>query len=261
MLDALAEPPAVISRAEARAAGLKRYFTGKPCKNGHLVERYATNGKCSACRLSGAREWYAANRDQARESSRKWRKANPKEQRESSRRWRKANSHAVRKIKRDWYSVNREDVSKRKREYYALNRETEAEKKRQQYAANREARREKERQRNRANPLAKQEKDRRWRAANPEKVRLAQKINSHRRRSVVGKFTKEDCDRIMKAQRGRCAYCRVDILKGHEIDHILAIANGGGNNPANLQLLCPPCNRRKGTKDPIDFARSLGKLL
>lgn len=39
----------VVSRRTAEARGLKRYFTGKPCKRGHLAERYTSNGKCVAC--------------------------------------------------------------------------------------------------------------------------------------------------------------------------------------------------------------------
>lgn len=38
-----------ITRTEARAAGLKRYFTGKPCKRGHVAERYLKGGMCIEC--------------------------------------------------------------------------------------------------------------------------------------------------------------------------------------------------------------------
>lgn len=38
-----------ITRATARAAGLTRYFTGKPCPHGHVSERLATNGTCVTC--------------------------------------------------------------------------------------------------------------------------------------------------------------------------------------------------------------------
>jgi ribosomal protein L28 len=38
-----------ITRAEAQAKGLKRYFTGEPCKNGHVAEWSTNQGKCLQC--------------------------------------------------------------------------------------------------------------------------------------------------------------------------------------------------------------------
>jgi hypothetical protein len=46
----------IISRKEAKAQGLKRYFTGKPCKHGHIAERHM-EGKCAKC----AENWKKAN--------------------------------------------------------------------------------------------------------------------------------------------------------------------------------------------------------
>jgi hypothetical protein len=39
----------IITRAEAQAQGLQRYFTGKPCRHGHRSERLASNGRCCQC--------------------------------------------------------------------------------------------------------------------------------------------------------------------------------------------------------------------
>lgn len=39
----------VISRADAAVAGLNRFFTGRPCKNGHVAERWTLDVKCVAC--------------------------------------------------------------------------------------------------------------------------------------------------------------------------------------------------------------------
>lgn len=39
----------VISREEAKAVGLKRYYTGVPCQNGHDSERYVRNWECLLC--------------------------------------------------------------------------------------------------------------------------------------------------------------------------------------------------------------------
>jgi len=39
----------IITRAEAKAKGLPNYFTGKPCKNGHIAPRRTVNSGCCAC--------------------------------------------------------------------------------------------------------------------------------------------------------------------------------------------------------------------
>ena len=53
--------------------------------------------------------------------------------------------------------------------------------------------------------------------------------------------------RIWDRQEGVCAICpSTDRL---ELDHILAVANGGGNEETNLQWLCETCNRSKSDKD------------
>lgn len=41
--------PKVLTRAEAIASGATRYYTGKPCKNGHVAERYTLHGPCVEC--------------------------------------------------------------------------------------------------------------------------------------------------------------------------------------------------------------------
>jgi len=39
----------LISRKEARALGLTRYFTGKPCSRGHVEERFVSSRLCLKC--------------------------------------------------------------------------------------------------------------------------------------------------------------------------------------------------------------------
>ncbi len=41
-----------MTRAEARLLGLRRYFTGKPCKRGHVCERLTCNATCLRCHSS-----------------------------------------------------------------------------------------------------------------------------------------------------------------------------------------------------------------
>lgn len=39
----------IISRAEAKLKQKSTYFTGQPCKHGHLTYRYTQSGTCSEC--------------------------------------------------------------------------------------------------------------------------------------------------------------------------------------------------------------------
>jgi hypothetical protein len=59
------DPPRIISRAEAKALGLKSFFTGKPCKHGHVAERYVSSRGCVECDRARALEWRVANREMA----------------------------------------------------------------------------------------------------------------------------------------------------------------------------------------------------
>jgi 5-methylcytosine-specific restriction endonuclease McrA len=59
----------------------------------------------------------------------------------------------------------------------------------------------------------------------------------------------------------RCKICRrefpLDIL---EVDHIRPRARGGTDLPSNLRLLCPPCNKKKGSKVKKTTQKTVGKV-
>jgi hypothetical protein len=44
-----AEPLPIVLRKEVKAAGLRHYFTGEPCCNGHVSPRRTANKACLAC--------------------------------------------------------------------------------------------------------------------------------------------------------------------------------------------------------------------
>jgi hypothetical protein len=49
---------------------------------------------------------------------------------------------------------------------------------------------------------------------------------------------------VWQRDRGRCVEC--GSQERLEFDHIIPWADGGSDTARNLQLLCEPCNRRKG---------------
>lgn len=53
----------IVSRAEAIAQGLKRYFTGKPCKHGHIAQRLLPSGVCNECCNAYKRKFARENKE------------------------------------------------------------------------------------------------------------------------------------------------------------------------------------------------------
>lgn len=228
----------IMSRAAARAQGLKQYFTGKPCKHGHLCKRQVASGSCYDCLKRHSKNWRAANPDKVLRSWKKWRVANS----ETVKKWKAA-------------SASRPEVRERRKVYqatwYQTNKERDRPARLALYAAKRESR------------IA---YSKAWVEANPERSREHFRMGMARRRArkrgAGGTHTAADLADIFRAQGGRCAYCRADLnkIKKH-VDHIVPLARGGSNRRSNLQYLCQPCNQKKNWKDPNEFARSIGLLI
>ena len=82
------KPP--VSRKEAKSRGLNRYFTGKPCKHGHISERY-TYGGCVQCTLAARRSYDETHPEQRRKRRKSYRDKNKEKERERKKRREKRN--------------------------------------------------------------------------------------------------------------------------------------------------------------------------
>ena len=74
------------SRKDAKLVGAKTYFTGNPCPNGHISERYTTKGSCVEClrisvstqsRVNYFKERYDNNKSKLRERARELYRSSP----------------------------------------------------------------------------------------------------------------------------------------------------------------------------------------
>jgi hypothetical protein len=105
----------IISRKDAKAAGDRYYFTGRPCKRGHIELRYVSDKNCCICARQAAEkfrndnptyseEWRQANLEQYNERKREWLAANPG----YMRRWLEANKERVIANNKKWVAENYE---------------------------------------------------------------------------------------------------------------------------------------------------------
>ena len=71
----------IVTREDARAAGLTRFFTGRPCTKNHMSQRTTVNGGCFRCNNELGNQLYHGEgpeeRKLRRKNERAWKKANP----------------------------------------------------------------------------------------------------------------------------------------------------------------------------------------
>ena len=236
--------PQLVSKQEALALGLKRYFTGAPCKPaGHIAERWTSSGACYDCVRARNLGHSRIHKERFNAQSTKWNIENKEKRKVIYDRWLEANSETVLKRNRAWtkqryHEQYKHDPAHRERAKAATKEW--AEQNHDRMLAHSRASKERNRETVRAQARA------RYRA-NEEKERARAAKQNAERQQAVGRFTAEDIQTMLERQGYRCAapHCRTDVLRNFHCDHILPLSRGGTNWPDNIQILCPPCNMSK----------------
>lgn len=219
----------IISRADAKRAGLKYYFTGKPCKYGHVALRYISS-PCVECAFS---EKSLAQRAE-------WKANNIENRREYNRAYHLKNKTKCNELSKARYYKNRERVLQRCRKYNQENKD----KKRIAHIAYRM--KNKEAIAKRSSEWSKNNRDKKTAYKNTRRARVAM---------TGGMHTPQDIQSILESQKFKCASCGCCIREYYEVDHIMPLALGGSSWPSNLQCLCMRCNRAKADRHPDEWER------
>lgn len=208
----------------------------KLTKQSAEFSRHASNkdGLQTACKTC-TRAYLATYHDKNRESA----------NRKSSEYYAK-NKEARKAANKRWVSENMDRYAEWRRSYYQQNKDRILERSNARYQEKGEE--------IRARLTA-------YRAAYPERRRAIDARMRVKRLIAPGSHTAADIANLMKLQRGKCVVCKCDIRKSFHVDHVQPLAKGGSNDRDNLQLLCPPCNKRKHARDPIEFMNKQGYLL
>lgn len=81
----------IVTRDEALACGLVRFFTGIPCKRGHICERHTKSKSCVECGNAASRQWNIDN-----QYGPTYRKTNSEQVRVTNKNWRQNNKDKCR---------------------------------------------------------------------------------------------------------------------------------------------------------------------
>lgn len=110
----------ISSRSEAMASGFLQYFTGKPCKHGHLEPRITSNGTCLECARGHAKKHAKKYPSKIKARVAKYRKENREDVLASKQRWRDENRDYHRRYQREYLSSRKEsdpELRERRRKY------------------------------------------------------------------------------------------------------------------------------------------------
>lgn len=109
-------------RAEAKGAGSAYFFTGRPCKRGHVCERFVSNGACLACATALSRASRRRDPIKHRGYVRGYRERNPGKFDESGRLWRKRNRSHLATYNRRWGKANPDKIKQYQQARHARKR-------------------------------------------------------------------------------------------------------------------------------------------
>jgi 5-methylcytosine-specific restriction endonuclease McrA len=173
---------------------------------------------CRACSNEASRLYYQKNKEKIRNQRRLYNEQNADKRRQQQRLYYQRHSEKVRKGIRRWRQENLDQVHERDRLYYQQN--------------------------------ADQRRD-------DNRRRRAQRLNA------IGTHTPDDVDCQIRSQTDakgvlHCWWCGEPIEDEYHVDHRIPLSKGGKDDPGNLVIAHPKCNRSKFNKLPHEFN---GRLL
>ena len=169
-----------------------------------------------------------------------------------------ARKPTTREVKKHYYRANKEHLRQYSKEYYQSHREERLayaheyrQKSPERIKASRKLYSEKYPEKLRAKCKAWHQNNREhvnqynrnWKKRHPSIVRERVRIEQMNRRGAAGHARAEDVASRWELYGGLCYICGNEATA---TDHVIAVANGGTNWPANLRPICSRCNGRKG---------------
>lgn len=108
----------IISLKTAKVKNLPKYFTGKPCKRGHISLRYTKDRRCIACRTEYKSKFWKENKKRLSEDNRKYRNENKEKENKRTRDYYHNNIDKFTQYRKK----NREKINEYLKQHYRKNK-------------------------------------------------------------------------------------------------------------------------------------------
>lgn len=183
--------------------------------------------------IESSKAWKAANKDKVAAGAKVYRDSHKKEMKALQDAWAAKFPEKRREIARRYYARNPEKCRAKAKLYYSMFNEKATE----------------SRNKYRAKP----------------EYRAIDQNSQIRRRSRIsmsdGSLSCGIVEKLLSAQKSKCACCGELLGDDYHLDHIMPLALGGAHEDKNIQLLHSRCNLQKHAKHPVDFMQQRGFLL
>lgn len=107
----------IITKEDAKEIKQKWYFTGKPCKYGHVDKRYVNTGICYCCKRNLNKKYNARNPETLKKISQRDYEKNKDKKIKRGKFWVENNREKSNQYKKNWKINHREQHLKQAREY------------------------------------------------------------------------------------------------------------------------------------------------
>ncbi len=232
----------IVTRAEAKAAGQTRFFSGVPCCNGHLAQRLTCNRKCAICANLTGVGWYKRKRARPRSVTDQiviiysgpivtWADAKAQGLRRYFTGKPCKYGHLAQRTFPKCTCIECIHIIAKTEAHRATARKSAA-----------KARRAPGFKEKNAVSQSRHRKTEKFRIG----LRLRSQVRRARKLAAEGTFTRED-ERALRDRQKKCYLCgkRFTQSRPATLDHVIPLTRGGSHSPGNIALACKSCNSRK----------------
>jgi 5-methylcytosine-specific restriction endonuclease McrA len=205
-------------------------------------------GRCKACGTAANKARYWTGPDKARKQKREAAAKNPEKYKAYSKATRHRNAEAVAARKKAYYKEKRKDPVWQAEQAW-------------KYAQKRQERLAYLKIYSAKNSIVAGERTRLWRKENPELAQaLGRNYAARRGKLMASGINSRVFAAWVEVQSKDCYWCDANCADSFHVDHYQPLAKGGPHELSNLVISCPPCNLKKNSKDPYQFAQEVGRL-